>query len=91
MCDEDTIEKVANFLGAPYRPVKHHLRDNPHWSPAWVTATRDREAMWKLGQKMYPYLSKRRQARWDEFFQDMRACRQTFSDTPHAWRYDWVR
>ena len=90
MCDQDTVERVGKFLGYKPVPVKHHLKDNPHWSPAWVVQVRNREALWNLGQKMYPHLSKRRQAQWDEFFEDMRACKSRFEGTSHAWRYVWV-
>ena len=41
MCDQDTVERVGRFLG--YKPVsvKHHMKDDPHWSPAWVNQVRN--------------------------------------------------
>ena len=90
MCDEDTVERLGRFLGVKPQPVTRHLKKNPHWSPSWQVTLRDREKLWNLGKRMYPHLSKRRQARWDEFFEDMRACKGRFEGTPHAWRYVWV-
>ena len=90
MCDEDTIKKVAAFLGVNYSNVTHHLKKHPHWSPAWSAQLRDRGKLWFLGKKMYPYLSSRRQKQWDLFFRDMVEMAEKYKDSPNRWRYDFA-
>ena len=91
MCDRDTIEKIAEYLGVKVRPVTHHLKKNPHWSPAWCVQLRDRRSIWKIGKEIYPYLSNRRQKQWDIFFEDMKSMALKYQDSPNAWRYDFAR
>lgn len=90
MCDLDTVTKVADYLNVKVRPVTHHLRNNPNWSKAWCIQLRNRQKIWEIGKKMYPFLSSRRQKQWDLFFDDMKTMAEKYKDTPHFWRYQFL-
>ena len=64
MTDEDLMQRVANFFDVKYHPTK---KAQPHHKQAWQLAICKTEIVIEIYFGIYKYMSKRRQAKLDEF------------------------
>jgi|DEB0MinimDraft_3_1074331.scaffolds.fasta_scaffold222649_1 hypothetical protein len=71
MTDEDVIARAAEFLGISYHPTERNVTARRGHKPLWrvVKCGNHTGSLRGLLDKMYPYLSKRRQEQIDEKLQ----------------------